>query len=118
MSIIYTIEPGVPLKLLDALTATADTKGTSYAVPIRAPGYGALGRVITWQTLPTNGPSAISLQLQGAMNDTDAEYSVIDSSTLTTGETKVVTVTNYRFIRARQVSRSGGTDVTVQIVLG
>jgi hypothetical protein len=110
MSLI-AMQPGLIEIPINALTTTADTKSASYAIPQgKTP-----ARTITWQSIPTGGPSAISLQLQAAMRDNDSEFAVIDTSSATAGETKVVSNINFPFIRVRQVSRTGGTDITVLV---
>lgn len=103
-----------PVKLLDALAALTDTSSATYALP---PANNSLGRILTWQSIPNVAPSAISLQLLGAFNDVTAEYTVLDSSTVVAGELKTITNVNVRFIRARQVSRTGGTSITVQAMI-
>jgi hypothetical protein len=103
-----------PEKLFDALTTTADTKSSAYGIPGRA---FARGRLVTWQSILNGVPAAISLQLQGAMNDVEAEYAVLDTSTATAGEMRHVGPLNLRFLRVRQVSRTGATDLTVTVML-
>jgi len=107
-----TLIPSVPVNLLSALTSTADTMSSSYALPSN---WANMGRPLVWQSIIVGSPSAISLQLQGALNDVDAEYNVLDTSTLATGEMRHVTPLNIRFIRVRQASRTGGTSVTVVV---
>lgn len=114
MPTVTALVRGTPVKLLDALTTTADTVSSSFALP---PSFSPLGRAVTWQSIPVVNPSAISLQLQGAMNDVDAEYAVLDTSTVVGGEMRTVSVVNLKFIRARQVSRTGGTNITVQAMI-
>jgi hypothetical protein len=107
-----TLPIGTPTKILDALTSTADTTSTVYALPSN---WASLGRPLVWQSVFGGSPSAISLQFQGAMNNIEAEYAVIDSSTSTDGEMRHVQPLGVRFVRVRQVSRTGGTSVTVTI---
>lgn len=104
----------VPTKLLDALTSTSDTKGTAYALPSN---WASMGRALVWQSVMDGSPSAISLQLQGAINNVEAEFAVLDSSTVVTGEMRHVSPLNIRFVRVRQVSRTGGTSVTVTVMI-
>jgi hypothetical protein len=108
----FTLVPSIPTNLLDALTSTSDTTGSSYALPSD---WASKGRPLVWQSVMVGSPSAISLQLQGALNDVDAQYNVLDTSTLATGEMRHVTPLNIRFIRVRQASRTGGTSVTVVV---
>lgn len=107
--------PSVPFKLIDALATTAATKGTGVGIP---PTPARTPRSITWQSIPTGGPSAISLAIEVAMNDVDTEYSSVDTSTVTAGELKTINNVNAKFIRARQISRTGGTDITIQVLIG
>jgi hypothetical protein len=109
---IRTLQSGAVTKLLDALTSTADTKSATFAIP---PSVTDLGRAVTWQSIPVVNPDAISLQLQGAMNNVDAEFAVLDTSTVVGGEMKTVAIVNLRFLRVRQVSRTNGTSITVQV---
>jgi hypothetical protein len=108
----FTLIPSVPFNVLDALTATTDTTSAAYALPSN---WANMGRPLVWQSTVVGSPSAISLQLQGALHDVDAEYNVLDTSTLETGEMRHVTPLNIRFIRVRQASRTGGTSVTVMV---
>jgi len=114
MSTIISFLTNIPEKLLDALTSTADTKSSAYGIPSKA---FARGRLITWQSVMNVNPDAISLQLQGAINDVEAEYAVLDTSTSVTGEMRHVGPVNLRFLRVRQVSRTAGTSVTVTVMV-
>lgn len=82
--------------------------GTSFAIPSFGPG----GQVknIGWQTVADG--SALNVILEGSMDD--VSFAQLDTSTTATGDTKNVN-TNVRFIRARQVSRTGGTATTATI---
>lgn len=100
---------------MDALVTTADTKGTSYSLPNTA---GKQPWTIVWTTSYAVAPGAVSLQLQGALNDVDAEYAVLDTSTAVGGEMRHVAGIAVRFIRVRQVSRTGATaHTTVSVKL-
>ncbi|SRR6266516_2540427 len=104
-----------PEKIIDTLTTTADTIGSSYAIPSRIR-IGSRG--ISWQTIIPGSASAVSVQLQVAMNDTSSEYAVIDTSSVAAGELRILPPeVNARFIRARQVSRTGGDSLTVQVLM-
>ena len=58
--------------------------GPSYA------GQPDVGTAVRWQTIFGTAPTAVSLVLQGAMADVDAEYQTIDTSVATTGEARTV----------------------------
>ena len=51
--------------------------------------------------------------LQAALNDVDAEYGTIDTSTVITGEARTVVDVAARFLRIKKVSSTGGTSPTV-----
>jgi len=106
------LQMGIPQTVLDALTSTADTSSSVYALPTN---WSSLGRPLVWQSVIVGSPSAIDLQLLGAMNDVSAEYAILDESTSTAGEMRHVQPINVRFLKVRQVSRTGGTSVTVNI---
>jgi len=109
---VTTLEVGIPEKLLDTLTSTSDTTGTIFALPTKWP---SLGRPLVWQSVVVGSPSAIDLQLLGALNDVAAEYALLDESTNASGEMRHIQPINVRFIKVRQVSRTGGTSVTVTV---
>ena len=74
------------------------------------------GRIAGWQTIFGTAPSAVSVVLQTALNDADAQYSTIDTSTQTAGEARTVTGVRGNFIRAKVSSITGGSGVTVQVL--
>ncbi len=109
---VYSLSRGVPYKLFDA---------DSTAAPVNAPGVfiphaGHYQKdSAMWRTAFAVAPSAVNIVLQVAQNDVDAEYVTIDTSTATAGESRSVAGTlSFNFIRARVVSRTGGSGVTVE----
>jgi hypothetical protein len=58
----------------------------------------------------------VSVVLQTAMIDADAQYSTIDTSTVTAGEARSVSAVRANFIRAKITSITGGSGVTVQVL--
>lgn len=104
---------GLPEVVMDALVTTADTKGSSFALPwTKNNNYN-----LTWVSRFATAPGAVSLQLQGALNDVDAQYAVLDTSTAIAGEMKHVAGLNIRFVRVRQVSRTGADAYTTVDVM-
>jgi hypothetical protein len=74
-----------------------------------------------WQIRFATAPSAVSVSLQTAMNDVDAQYAVPtgatnQSSASTIGDNLVATGVRANFVRAKVVSITGGSGVTVQIL--
>lgn len=74
------------------------------------------GRTVSWQTIYGSAPSAVSIALQTAMNDVDAQYATVDTSTATAGESRTVNNVRGNFIRAKVSSITGGSGVTVQVL--
>jgi hypothetical protein len=114
MANVYRINRGEPFKLLDAYTGTDDHSSDWTALP--TPRAGDAPMTIAWQSYFAVAPGAVSLQLQGAMNAVDAEAFILDTSTDVNGAVAHVSPIACRFIRARQVSKTGGTAfTTVQV---
>ncbi len=94
---------------------TAGTSGTQFALPSYA-GRANTGNTIRWQTIFGTAPTAVSIVLQTAMADVDAEYQTIDTTTATTGEARTVANVQGKFIRAKLASFTGGAGLTVKLL--
>ncbi len=92
------------------------TSGTQFALPSFT-GTTDAGTAVRWQTIFGTNPSAVSIILQGAMADIDAEYQQLDISNLATGEARTVTGVQAKFLRIRFVSSTGGTGLTAKILV-
>ena len=92
------------------------TAGTQFALPSFT-GMADSGTAVRWQTIFGTAPSAVSIILQGAMADVDAEYQQIDIANLTTGEARTVAGVQAKFLRIRFVSSTGGTGLTAKILV-
>lgn len=107
----------------------ANTAGSQFALPSYT-GIADGGTAVRWQTVFGTAPTAVSIVLQGAMNDVDAEYQTIDSTAATTGEGRSIPnnasgafapanpatgVVQARFLRAKVISSTGGAGLTVKI---
>jgi hypothetical protein len=90
--------------------------GSQFAIPSYA-GQPDTGTAVRWQTIFGTAPTAVSLVLQGAMADIDAEYQTIDTSTNTAGEARTVTGVQTRFLRVRFVSSTGGAGLTAKLMV-
>jgi hypothetical protein len=96
--------------------APADgTAGAQFAIPEPA-GFPKQEHTVRWQTLFASAPTAVSIALQGAMADVDAEYQNIDTTTQTAGEARTVTGVRARFLRVKKTSSTGGSGFTVKIL--
>jgi hypothetical protein len=67
---------------------------------------------VTWSTLYPSQPGSVTMQLQAAMVDLDAQYNTVDTSTNVAGEERFVTLTNFSFLRVK-ASNVTGTAPTV-----
>jgi hypothetical protein len=92
------------------------TSGTQFALPSFT-GTNDPGTAVRWQTIFGTAPTAVSIILQSAMADVDAEYQTIDTTTATTGEARTVAGVQAKFLRIRFVSATGGTGLTAKILV-
>jgi hypothetical protein len=93
------------------------TAGSQFALG-KPGGYSPeTGYTVRWQTIFGGAPSAVNLSLQVAINDVDAEYQSIDSTSLTTGDARTVTGVQGNFLRIRLNSSTGGTGLTAKFVV-
>ena len=90
--------------------------GSQFAIPSYA-GQPDSGTAVRWQTLFGTAPTAVSLVLQGAMSDVDAEYQTIDTTTNTAGEARQVTGVQARFLRIKFNSSTGGSGLTAKLLV-
>jgi hypothetical protein len=111
----YSIFPGDVALAFNGEGPGAGQASQQFALPSYA-GFPENGRTIRWQTIFGSAPSAISVALQTAMNDSDAQYTTIDTSTATGGEARTVTGVRGNFVRAKVSSITGGSGVTVQVL--
>jgi len=92
------------------------TSGSQFALPSYT-GLPDSGTAVCWQTVFGTAPTAVNIILQGAINDVDAEYQLLDTSTQTAGEARTVANVQARFLRVRFVSSTGGTGLTAKILV-
>jgi hypothetical protein len=90
--------------------------GSQFAIPSFA-GQPDTGYAVRWQTIFGTAPTAVSLQLQGAMADVDAEYQTVDTTTNVAGEARTVTGVQARFLRIKFVSSTGGSGLTAKMLV-
>lgn len=94
----------------------ANTAGSQFALPSYT-GLPDGGTSVRWQTIFVTNPTAVNLVLQGAINDVDAEYQTIDTTTATTGEARSVANVQAKFLRVKFVSSTGGGGLTAKILV-
>ncbi len=110
-----SIYPGDVALAFNAEAPAAGQSSQQFALPNYS-GFPENGRTIRWQTIYGTAPASVSIALQTAMSDANAQYATIDTSTATAGEARTVTGVRGNFIRAIVNSISGGSGVTVQIL--
>jgi hypothetical protein len=111
----YSIFPGDVALAFNSESPSGGQASQQFALPNYA-GMPNNGRTVSWQTIYGSAPSAVSVVLQTAMNDVDAQYATVDTSTATAGESRTVTNVRGNFIRAKVSSITGGSGVTVQVL--
>jgi hypothetical protein len=93
------------------------TAGSQFALT-KGGGYGPeAGYTVRWQTIFGGAPTAVNITLQAAINDVDAEYQNIDTTTATAGEARTVTGVQGNFLRIKFNSSTGGTGLTAKLVV-
>ena len=70
-----------------------------------------------WQTTFGTAPTVVSMILQGAMADVDAEYQTIDTTSNTAGEARTVTGVQAKFLRIKFASSTGGAGLTAKLLV-
>jgi hypothetical protein len=116
----YSIFPGDVALAFNNETPGAGQASQQFALPSYA-GFPENGRTIRWQVSFSAAPSAVTVQLQTAMNDVDAQYAIPTGATnmttsLTAGDNLVASGVRANFVRAKVTSITGGAGVTVQIL--
>ncbi|HLK02931.1 MAG TPA: hypothetical protein VKT53_00720 [Candidatus Acidoferrum sp.] len=93
------------------------TAGSQFALTTPG-GYTAeTGFTVRWQTVFGGAPTAVNITLQSAINDVDAEYQNIDTTTQVAGEARTVTGVQGRFLRIKFNSSTGGSGLTAKLVV-
>jgi len=92
------------------------TSGSQFAMPSFT-GLPDGGTAVRWQTVFGTAPTTVNMVLQGAINDVDAEYQTLDTTTATAGEARTVANVQAKFLRIRFVSSTGGSGLTAKILV-
>lgn len=76
------------------------------------------GRTVTWSWSTPSAPTTIALQLEGAINDVDSEYTIIGTSQTTLSGTIIGNVPlGVRFLRVNETAFTGGPGTLVSKIL-
>ncbi len=106
----YALDPDLATTVLNAAAATG--AGLAYAAPQRRGGAGLVS-AYSWSTIITGSPSGISVTIQGS-ND-GSTWTTLDTSTSTSGETRVFSGSPAGFLRANLGTLTGGSSPTVTV---
>lgn len=104
-------EARVPIQEV-AEALTNNSSSVQFAIPDPV-GFDVNAKVCTWQTVFTSQPAGITVALQGAMQDVDAQYVNLDTSTSVTGEIKQTTVNEVSFLRIRITGLGGAAPAGI-----
>lgn len=110
----WSAAPGDVVFPFNAESPAPPQASQQYALGPTVGGTGPGGRTIAWQTSFASAPTAVSVVLQAADVDVDANYATIDTSTATAGERRQAQV-QARFVRVKLVSQTGGGAITVSL---
>lgn len=88
--------------------AATGNKGQQFGIQSHCAGNKQHG--LSWFTQYTGSPSAVTLSLEIADVDVDSEYTIIDQSVVTAGETRSVGNITANFVRVVQTLITGGTS--------
>ena len=105
----FAIDPEQPTTILNAAAATG--AGDAWANVQRR--VGGLFRAFAWQVVTAGAPTGLSVTLQGSLDGVN--WTTIDTSTATGGETRDVSAFPATFLRANVGTLTGGTNPTVSV---
>jgi hypothetical protein len=114
----YSLAPGdVGFSFNNEAFPSSAQAGSQFAL-VMPGGYAPEeGYTIRWQTLFGTAPSAVDIVLQAAMADVDAEYQLVDTTTNTAGEARMVSNVQAKFLRIKFVSATGGSGLTAKLLV-
>ncbi len=84
--------------------ATTATTSTTYAMPARLCN-------LAWQYFFTTNPSAVTMVIQGSLDGTN--WATLDSTTITTGNLRVITAPAVNFVRVNLSAITAGALYSV-----
>lgn len=98
-NVAQTADAGKAVIAPDVVPETITVKAfQQYAIQADA-GIPDQGRTVTWNTAFSTEPDDVTMELQGALTDNDADYFTLDTSTDTSGDLRYVNGVNVNFVR-------------------
>ncbi len=111
----FAVYPGDVVFPFNGESPSPPQASQQFALGPTVGGTGPGGRVVAWQTSFASAPGSVSVTLQAADVDADANYQVLDTSTNTAGERRQVANVQARFLRVRLATQSGGGAISVSL---
>lgn len=113
--------PAIPdgpaaLTIVQKETITQGEKSIPISPSLMVGSRGYTQRQVTWQSYFSTPPSVVSLILQGALDDVEADYVTVDESSNVNGETRTVS-SNLHFFRVLASTVTGSSVGWVKIAL-
>lgn len=96
--------------------ALVNQSSQAFAVP-QSGGQSQNGITVTWRTRYPSAPGAVTMALQAAEVNEDSQFSTLDTSTSTSGETRSITLTRLMFLRVNASGVSGGSSPTAVVTI-
>jgi hypothetical protein len=106
------LAPQIEVPELLSGIGTPPVAGSAFAIGSFA-GLNPNGRTIAWATEFPSQPSSVTMYLEAAIENLDAQYLVLDTSTNPAGDLRYVDVTKFNFVRIKVDAFSGGTAPSV-----
>jgi hypothetical protein len=111
-------DPGQAIVPVPEVGETLVNNQASQAFAIQSvAGANISGRAVNWSSTFPTAPSGVTLTLQGAMFDVDAQYATLDSSTSLSGSNRVIDGVNQRFLRVSVSGLTGSGTAVVKIAI-
>ena len=111
----YAVYPGDVVYPFNDETPAGGQASQQYAIAGAYDGAAGGPSVVRLDISYASAPSAVSVEIQSAVDDADANYFPEYTSTNTAGESVKLTNFRGRFVRVKLASQNGGGAVTVRL---
>jgi len=111
----YAVYPGDVVYPFKDETPAAGQASQQFALAGAYDGAAGGPSVARFDISYASAPTSVSVEIQSAVDDADANYFTEYTSTNTAGESVKLTNFRGRFVRAKIASQSGGGAVTVRL---
>lgn len=111
----FAVYPGDVVYPFNAETPAPPQASQQYAVAGAYDGAAGGASELRADISYASAPTAVSLEIQSAVDDADADYFTEYTSTNVNGESVKLSNFRGRFVRAKLVSQTGGGAITVRL---